>query len=258
MLELGAFPLLDRIEVEPNEPGRPDDVHVVDPHASLPHRCHGELRLERHAQLPDDDDVQRRTEVTGDLERHGHATARKSEDDGIGGTEAGPAHHAGQETTGLFPIAKPHAHLPGVTRSVSSTRIPGKCRSRRRPGGDRSGTSGHRPRVRGWGEPDGRLETSGRGMHVEVPGHLNSHQRDTLAHIFQHPLSHNLEWHSVLSLLQAVGTVHETHKSHVLVTIGGETETLEPPHHKDIEPEQLAALRRLLRRAGYGPEEMPA
>jgi hypothetical protein len=93
---------------------------------------------------------------------------------------------------------------------------------------------------------------------VGGPGHLNGHQRDTLAHVFRHPLSHNLEWHSVLSLLSAVATVHETHKGHVVVTIGDLTETLDPPRHKDIDPEQLAVLRRLLRKAGYGPEEMLA
>ncbi len=84
-------------------------------------------------------------------------------------------------------------------------------------------------------------------------GQLNNHQRDTLAHIFRHPSSGNIEWHSVLSLLNAVGTVQETHKNHVLVTIGGDTETFEPPRHKDIDGDQLAILRRLLRRAGYDP-----
>ena len=87
---------------------------------------------------------------------------------------------------------------------------------------------------------------------------LNSHQRDTMAHIFRHPLSHNIEWHAVLSLLNAVATVQETHKGNYLVTIGSETETFEPPRHKDIDTEQVATLRRLLRKAGYGPEEVPA
>jgi hypothetical protein len=86
---------------------------------------------------------------------------------------------------------------------------------------------------------------------------LNNHQLDTLAHIFRHPTSHNIEWHSVLSLLNAVGTVQETHKGRTLVTIGKETETFEPSSHKDIGTEQLANLRRLLRKAGYGPDEGP-
>ena len=69
------------------------------------------------------------------------------------------------------------------------------------------------------------METSGRApgtpdqpdqrSHVGEPGHLNSHQRDTLAQIFRHPLGHNIEWHSILSLLNAVATVQETHKGHV-------------------------------------------
>ena len=84
--------------------------------------------------------------------------------------------------------------------------------------------------------------------------HLNSHQRDTMAQIFNHPLSHNIEWHSVLSLLNAVATVQETHKGHVLATIGDESETFDPQRHKDIDAEQLTVLRRLLRKSGYGPE----
>jgi hypothetical protein len=93
---------------------------------------------------------------------------------------------------------------------------------------------------------------------VEAPDHLNSHQRDTMAHIFRHPLSHNIEWHSVLSLLEAVATVQETHRGNYLVTIGDESETFERRRHKDIDAEQVASLRRLLRKAGYGPQEVSA
>jgi hypothetical protein len=89
--------------------------------------------------------------------------------------------------------------------------------------------------------------------HVGEPGHLNSHQRDTLAQIFRHPLGHNIEWHSILSLLNAVATVQETHKGHVVVSLDGESESFDPQRHKDIDAEQLTNLRRLLRKAGYGP-----
>jgi hypothetical protein len=90
---------------------------------------------------------------------------------------------------------------------------------------------------------------------VRKTGELNNHQRDTLAHIFRHPSSSNIEWHAVLSLLNAVGTVKETQKNHVLVTIDGDTEIFEPERHKDIDGDQLAILRRLLRRTGYGPTD---
>jgi hypothetical protein len=75
-----------------------------------------------------------------------------------------------------------------------------------------------------------------------------------MAHIFRHPLSHNIEWHAVLSLLNAVATVQETHRGHYLVTIGRHTESFERPRHKDVGAEELASLRRLLRSAGYGPD----
>jgi hypothetical protein len=93
---------------------------------------------------------------------------------------------------------------------------------------------------------------------VAEPEHLNSHQRDTLAQIFNHPMSHNIEWHAVLSLLHAVGTVQDTHKGHVLATIGDESETFDSARHKDIDADQLTNLRRVLRKAGYGPGATPA
>ena len=40
---------------------------------------------------------------------------------------------------------------------------------------------------------------------LELRG-LSNHHRDTLAKIFQHPTSHNIEWPDVVSLLNAVGT----------------------------------------------------
>jgi rubrerythrin len=86
------------------------------------------------------------------------------------------------------------------------------------------------------------------------PIHLNNHQRDTLAHILQHPAGHNIEWHDVLSLLEAVAKVEETHKGKYLITLGEETETIEVPKHKDIDTQMVVDLRRMLKNAGYGSE----
>jgi hypothetical protein len=91
---------------------------------------------------------------------------------------------------------------------------------------------------------------------MDTSARLNGHQRDTLAQIFRHPTSHNIEWHDILSLLNAVGVVRETHKGHIEITIGEMVEVLEPDRHKEIDTEQLAVLRRLLRRAGYAPEDL--
>lgn len=89
---------------------------------------------------------------------------------------------------------------------------------------------------------------------MEAQGHLNSHQRDTLAHVFRHPLGHNIEWHAVISLLNSVGTVHETHKGRLQVSIGSSTEIFEPRSNKDIDSEQLTILRRFLKGAGLAPD----
>jgi hypothetical protein len=86
-----------------------------------------------------------------------------------------------------------------------------------------------------------------------LPAHLNNHHRETVAHIFRHPAGHNIEWHSVISLLEAVATVKETHQGHFLVTLGKETETFEQPKHKDIDLQQVVDLRRMLANAGYEP-----
>lgn len=81
--------------------------------------------------------------------------------------------------------------------------------------------------------------------------HLNNHHRDTLEKVFQHPASHNLEWLDVLSLLEVVGSVDESHDGKYVVTLGSETETFERPKHKDVDVQVVVDLRRMLRSAGY-------
>ena len=86
------------------------------------------------------------------------------------------------------------------------------------------------------------------------PIHLSNHHRATLRQIFQHPVSHNIEWRSVLSLLEAVGSVTENRDGKVSVAIGAETEFLDPPVHKDVDVQMVVDLRRMLGQAGYGAE----
>jgi hypothetical protein len=81
--------------------------------------------------------------------------------------------------------------------------------------------------------------------------HLNNSHRDTLSRLLEHPASHNIEWHDVLSLLEVVGSVEERHDGKFVVTVGTETETLERPRHKDIDVQQVIDLRRMLSNAGY-------
>jgi hypothetical protein len=92
---------------------------------------------------------------------------------------------------------------------------------------------------------------------AQEPGHieLSSNHRDTLSRIFEHPVSHNIEWQAVLSLLGQVGTVDQEHDGSYHVTLGDETETFRRPKDKDVTSQQVVDLRRMLRNAGYGPED---
>jgi hypothetical protein len=87
---------------------------------------------------------------------------------------------------------------------------------------------------------------------------LDSHHRKTLEQIFRHPSGHNIEWNDVLSLLEAVAVVKQGHDGKYLVTLGGETETVTRPKHKDIDVQQVVDLRRMLREAGYDPQDADA
>lgn len=86
---------------------------------------------------------------------------------------------------------------------------------------------------------------------VPGPEHLNSHHRDTLQQIFQEKTNYNVEWHDVMSLLEAVGSIEQQHDDMFLLRIGEETEVLRRPSEKDIDGQQLVDLRRILTSAGY-------
>jgi hypothetical protein len=83
--------------------------------------------------------------------------------------------------------------------------------------------------------------------------HLSGRHRDTLRQIFQHPVSHNIEWHAVVSLLDAVGTVSTRHDGKLEVSVGDGQAFIEPPAGKDIDEQTVVDLRRMLGAAGYQP-----
>jgi hypothetical protein len=82
---------------------------------------------------------------------------------------------------------------------------------------------------------------------------LNNHHRVTLDKIFSHPLSGNVEWRQVLSLLAAVGTTTREPNGKVKVELGGETQVLQPPGDKDVDRQMVVELRRMLTNAGLEP-----
>jgi hypothetical protein len=91
-----------------------------------------------------------------------------------------------------------------------------------------------------------------------MEAHLSSHHRDTIERIFSHPLSHNIEWREVVSLLETIGTVTHEHNGKLKVALGPETEVLRAPHGKDVDAQIVVDLRRMLKQAGFAPGGFPA
>ena len=87
------------------------------------------------------------------------------------------------------------------------------------------------------------------------PTHLDAHHRDTVEEIFRHPVSHNIQWHDVQSLLRSIGTAEAEHHGAVKVTLGDQTLTLHrPTHGPSLGEEQVVDLRRLLQQGGITPD----
>ena len=88
-----------------------------------------------------------------------------------------------------------------------------------------------------------------------VPTVTGTHLR-TYNTLFQHPVSHNLEWRSVYALLAALGQVEEQPNGNLKVTRNGQSLLLRPSLSKDVEStEELMAVRHFLERTEKAPEE---
>ena len=86
---------------------------------------------------------------------------------------------------------------------------------------------------------------------LEPPPHLNARHQHTYDAIFRHPAAHNLEWHDVRSLLEALAVVADGHNGTLKVTRNGQTIVLHVPKHKDFTAvDDLLAIRRFLEQSG--------
>ena len=91
---------------------------------------------------------------------------------------------------------------------------------------------------------------------MTVP-HLNEHHARILRQIFEHPVSHNLEWPDVLSLMEHLGSVRQRHDGKYHIQIGAAQTIIERPHHKDVELTELLRLRTFLKGAGVEANGSP-
>jgi hypothetical protein len=85
-------------------------------------------------------------------------------------------------------------------------------------------------------------------MHTTPPltgSHLRTYDR-----IFQHPISHNLEWRDVRSLLAKLGEIVQEHNGNLTVTRNGQSLVLHAPRTKDVaEMDEIMTLRHFLKRS---------
>ncbi|MBF6557756.1 MAG: hypothetical protein IVW52_16675 [Acidimicrobiales bacterium] len=70
---------------------------------------------------------------------------------------------------------------------------------------------------------------------------LNGHHRARAEKIFQHPVSHSIQWQDILSLLESVAEVVEGHDRRYKVTLGAETETLDAASGHDVDEQMVIA-----------------
>jgi len=80
----------------------------------------------------------------------------------------------------------------------------------------------------------------------------------TYNRIFQHPLTHNLEWREVRTLFERLGVVVEEPNGNLRVTRNGQTIVLHPERSKDVSTaEEVINLRHFLERSEVA-ESVPA
>ena len=90
---------------------------------------------------------------------------------------------------------------------------------------------------------------------MKSPSNLNGSHLRTYNTIFQHPISHNLEWREVYSLFKHLGEVTEESNGNLKITRNGQTLVLHRPNTKDVaNADEVMTLRRFLEKS----ETIPA
>ena len=87
-------------------------------------------------------------------------------------------------------------------------------------------------------------------MQQAQTSHKHAH---TLQQIFQHPATHNLEWHDVVALVRDSGTVAEEDNGRLTFTVNGVSADFHPAHGKKTisEVQHVLDVRHFLEKAGF-------
>jgi hypothetical protein len=84
---------------------------------------------------------------------------------------------------------------------------------------------------------------------------LNHHDKHTLQRIFQHPVTHYLEWPAVVALVGHLGSAEERENGHYVFEINSVSESFHHSQEKKLSDVQgVLEVRRFLEHAGIGPD----
>ena len=90
---------------------------------------------------------------------------------------------------------------------------------------------------------------------MNSPSNLKGSHLRTYNTIFQHPISHNLDWREVLSMFKHLGEVAEESNGNLKITRHGQTLVLHRPNTKDVaNADEVMSLRHFLEKS----ETIPA
>ncbi len=92
-------------------------------------------------------------------------------------------------------------------------------------------------------------------LESSISEHLSNHHRKTIEHLFNHQGATSVHWREVLSLLNAIWTVEKKRNDKLLITVGDEIFTIDPPKHQELDIQMIVDLRHMLKAAGYAPVE---
>jgi hypothetical protein len=84
-----------------------------------------------------------------------------------------------------------------------------------------------------------------------MPSTLSASQQATYDSIFRHPVAHNLEWHSLIGVLNRLGDVEELANSAIKFSRNHQTVILHV-RGKDVEVDEVIKIRRFLEGSEHG------